>query len=128
MDELRNEIQDLLDRLDPTDALDIFIIAAIIYAAFMLVKGTVAITLLRGAAIILIVFVVLAQAFDLEVLDFVIRNSLTGLIIAVPIIFQPEIRRALERIGRTGFGAWARPPFDGLIDAVSATAYDLGRH
>jgi diadenylate cyclase len=128
MDELRNEIQDLLDRLDPTDALDIFIIAAIIYAAFMLVKGTVAITLLRGAAIILIVLVVLAQALDLEVLDFLIRNSFTGLIIAVPIIFQPEIRRALERVGRTGFGAWTRPAFDGLVDTVATSAFELGRH
>jgi diadenylate cyclase len=127
MGDVRNEIRDLLDRLDPTDALDIAIIFLVIYGAFLLLRGTVAIALLRGGAILLIVLVVLANALDLEVLDFVIRNSLTGIIIAVPIIFQPEIRRALERIGRTGFRVWTRPAYDGLLDTVTATALDLGR-
>jgi diadenylate cyclase len=53
----------------------------------------------------------------------VIRNSLTGLIIAVPIIFQPEIRRALERVGRTGL--WTRPAYENVIDVVSKVASDL---
>lgn len=120
-----NEIQDVLDRVDPLDPLDVLLIAFIIYAAFLLLRGTAAIALLRGAAIILVVIVFLAQALNLEVLDFVIRNSLTGLIIAVPIIFQPEIRRALERIGRAGLGVWARSPYEGLIETVSRTAAEL---
>ena len=123
----RDEVQDLLDRADPTDALDIFLIALVIYSAFLLLRGTTAIALLRGAAIILVAAVILAQALNLEVLDFVIRNSLTGLIIAVPIIFQPEIRRALERVGRTGLRVWARPAYDGLIDAVSSTVTELAK-
>jgi len=120
-----NEIQDILDRLGPIDVLDIFLIALIIYGAFMLLRGTAAIALLRGATIILIVIVLLAQALNLEVLDFVIRNSLTGLIIAVPIIFQPEIRRALERVGRTGFRGWTRSPYEQLIDTVGRSALEL---
>ena len=119
-----NEIQDILDRLGPIDVLDVFLIALIIYGAFMLLRGTAAIALLRGATIILIVIVILAQALNLEVLDFVIRNSLTGLIIAVPIVFQPEIRRALERVGRTGF-RWTRSPYDQLIDTVGRSALEL---
>jgi diadenylate cyclase len=107
--------------------LDILLIALLIYWAFLLLKGTAAIALLRGAAIILIAVVFLANALNLEVLDFVIRNSLTGLIIAIPIIFQPEIRRALERVGRTGL--WARAPYEDVIDTVTATAADLAaRH
>jgi diadenylate cyclase len=47
------------------------------------------------------------------------------LIIAVPIIFQPEIRRALERVGRTGMGVWARPPYEDLIQTISKAAADL---
>jgi diadenylate cyclase len=122
---LGDEIQDILDRVDPIDALDVFLIAFIIYWAFLLLRGTAAIALLRGAAVILVVVVILAQALNLEVLDWAIRHSLTGLIIAVPIIFQPEIRRALERIGRTGFRVWARPAYDALIDTVSRSAMDL---
>jgi diadenylate cyclase len=120
-----NEIQDALDRLGPIDVLDIFLIALLIYGMFMLLRGTAAIALLRGAAIILIVITILAQALNLEVLDFVIRNSLVGLIIAVPIVFQPEIRRALERVGRTGFRGWARSPYDQLIDTVGRSALEL---
>ena len=127
MGELRDEFQNILDRLDPTDALDVLLIALAIYWVFLLLRGTAAITLLRGAAIILVGAVILAQVLNLEVLNFVIRNSLTGLIIAVPIIFQPEIRRALERVGRTGFRVWARPAFDGLIDTVSAASIELAR-
>jgi len=125
MGELQNQIQDILDRLGPIDVLDIFLIALLIYAAFMLLRGTAAIALLRGAAIILIVITLLAQALNLSVLDFVIRNSITGLIIAVPIIFQPEIRRALERVGRTGFRGWTRSPYEQLIDTVGRTAMEL---
>lgn len=125
MGELREEIQDILDRIGPIDVLDVLLIALIIYSAFLLLRGTAAIALLRGAAIVLVVIVILAQALNLEVLDFAIRNSLTGLIIAVPIIFQPEIRRALERVGRTGLRVWARGPYGGLIDTVSRSAVEL---
>ena len=122
---LQRQIQDILDRLGPIDVLDIFLIALLIYGVFLLLRGTAAIALLRGAAIILIVIAILAQALNLTVLDFVIRNSLTGLIIAVPIIFQPEIRRALERVGRTGFRVWTRSPYEQLIDTVGRTAMEL---
>jgi diadenylate cyclase len=122
---LQQQIQDILDRLGPIDVLDIFLIALLIYGVFLLLRGTAAIALLRGAAIILIVIAILAQALNLAVLDFVIRNSLTGLIIAVPIIFQPEIRRALERVGRTGFRVWTRSPYEQLIDTVGRTAMEL---
>ena len=125
MGQFWDEVQDILERVDPTDALDVFLIAVIIYWVLLLLRGTAAIALLRGAAIVLVGAVILAQVLNLEVLDFVIRNSFAGLIIAVPIIFQPEIRRALERVGRTGFRFWARPAYDGLIDTVGATAMGL---
>lgn len=125
MGQFRDDIQDILDRLDPTDGLDILLIALVTYWVFLLLRGTAAIALLRGAAIILVGAVILAQVLDLEVLNFVIRNSLTGLIIAVPIIFQPEIRRALERIGRTGLRGWAHAGFSDLLDTIASTAMDL---
>jgi diadenylate cyclase len=127
MDDFRDELKDILDRLDPVDFLDIFLIAFAIYWVFLLLRGTAAMTVLRGAALILIAAVVLAQALDLQVLDFVIRNSFIGLLIGIPIIFQPEIRRALERVGRTGLRVWARPAETSLIDTVTGVAMELGR-
>jgi diadenylate cyclase len=118
-----DNVRDALSRVGAIDVLDIALIALLIYGALLLLKGTAAISLLRGGAMILIVVVLLARALNLEVLDFVIRNSLTGLIIAVPIVFQPEIRRALERVGRTGI--WSRPAYEDVIEVVSKTAADL---
>jgi diadenylate cyclase len=83
--------------------------------------------LLRGAAILLVGAVILAQVLELEVLGFVIRNSFIGLLIAIPIIFQPEIRRALERVGRTGLHVWNRPSYDAVIDAVAESTLTLAR-
>lgn len=121
------DIQDVFGRFEPLDALDILIIAFIIYWVFLLLRGTVAIALLRGAAITLVGAVILAQVLDLKVLNFVIRNSVTGLIIAAAVIFHPEIRRALERVGRTGLGVLGRPSEDRVIDTVSAAAVHLAR-
>src|SRR3989304_9831787 len=103
-----DELQNVFDRFDGTDALDILLIAFVIYWVFLLLRGTTAIALLRGGAIILVGGIALARLLNLEVLNFVLRNSLIGLIIAVPIVFQPEIRRALERVGRTGVRGWER--------------------
>ena len=125
MGDARNEIRDILDRVDSIDVLDILLIALIIYGVFLLLRGTPAMALLRGGGVILVVIVLLARSLNLEVLDFLIRNSLTGLIIAVPIIFQPEIRRALERIGRTGLRGWAHAGFSDLVDTVVSSAMDL---
>jgi diadenylate cyclase len=125
MDGFRDEVDAILERIDAIDALDVLLIALIIYGAFLLLRGTAAIALLRGAAVVLIVIVILARALELEVLDFLIRNSITGLIIAVPIIFQPEIRRALERLGRPAFPGWSQTAVTALIDTVARSTKEL---
>src|SRR3990172_4571810 len=105
MADFLDAIADTLKRLDARGAVDILLIAAIFYWMLLLIRGTTAMTLLRGAAILIIAAVVLAQTLDLKVLDFIIRNSFAGLFVGVLIIFQPEIRRALERLGRAGLRA-----------------------
>ena len=128
MADLWESIRDILHRVGPGSAVDILLIALIFYWVLLLLRGTTAMTLLRGAAFLLIAAVVLARIFDLQVLNFIIRNSFIGLLIAVPIIFQPEIRRALERLGRTGLRAWLRRPrYQEVIDAVSGAVLSLAQ-
>jgi diadenylate cyclase len=111
--------KDAIESFEPADVVDILTIALLIYVAFLLVKGTTAMTLLRGVAILLAVAVLLARVLELRVLNWVIRNSFPALLIAIPIIFQPEIRRFLERLGRTGRWLWAgRAQYDQVIDVV----------
>jgi diadenylate cyclase len=126
-DILRIVIADL-QRLDVRSGLDILIIAGLFYWLLLLLRRTTAMALLRGAAIILTAAVVLGRLFDLRVLNWLVRNSLTGLLIAVPIIFQPEIRRALERLGRTSArGLLARPDHGSVVHAVSRACQRLAR-
>jgi diadenylate cyclase len=126
MSDLLEGIRDTLGELDARSVFDILLIAAIFYWVLLLLRGTTAMTLLRGFAFLLIAAFVLASLFDLLVLNFLLRNSLIGLAVAIPIIFQPEIRRALERLGRSGVRVWLdRPGYEALIDVLADAALGL---
>jgi diadenylate cyclase len=68
----------------------------------ILVQGTKAVQLLRGLLFLVVVALTTTSIFDLTAFRWLIRNSLPALLVAIPVIFQPELRRALERLGRTG--------------------------
>ena len=82
--------------------LDIAIVALVFYWLLSLISGTSAATLVRGILILLTVAFVLSNVFNLTMLQFLLRNSIPALIFAIPVLFQPEIRRALEQLGRAG--------------------------
>jgi diadenylate cyclase len=82
--------------------LDIAIVTVLLYWLLSLISGTSAATLVRGILILLTLAFVLSNVFNLTMLQFLLRNSIPALIIAIPVLFQPEIRRALEQLGRAG--------------------------
>ena len=79
--------------------LDIFIVSAIIYRLLVLMIGTRGIQLVKGF-LMLGTLALLASAADLHLVSWFFRSSLWALIIAIPIVFQPELRKMLEEIGR----------------------------
>jgi diadenylate cyclase len=126
MRQLYNNIVDSLQRLNGSAVLDILLIAAIIYALLMALRGTTAMTLLRGGVAIICILFLLGQALGLSVVNFVLRNSLPGLVLGTIVIFQPEIRRALERAGRTSVRHWLSSDEEDLaIDEISQAVTDL---
>jgi diadenylate cyclase len=126
--EIPQGVQDVYSRLDFSAALDILLISLSIYWVLLLIRGTTAMTVLRGAGVILVVAFLLSRALNLEVVSWVLRNSVAGLLLAVAVIFQPEIRRALERIGRTGLTSFLqRPERRHTLDSVMKAAMRLGR-
>jgi len=128
MSDLYDFLRDNLQQFNASSALDIAIISLILFWLLLLLKGTTAMAVMRGAFILLIAAVALGRVFDLVVLNFLIRNSFLGILIGLPIVFQPEIRRALERVGRTGiraFGGAVSNP--GTVDAVSEAALDMAK-
>lgn len=85
-----------------TALLDIGVVALIFFGISLLVRGTQAVPLLRGMMIVLVVAGVIALALPLTAFRWLLGNILTAAAVAIPVIFQPELRRALERVGRAG--------------------------
>ena len=82
--------------------LDIFVVWFLIYRLFELVRGTKAVQLLKGVAIFIGIRIV-AELIGLHTLSWLMNQVITYGVIAAIIIFQPEVRRGLEHIGRSAF-------------------------
>lgn len=82
--------------------LDIIVVTVILYQLLMLIKGTRAVQLLKGLFVLVIVSI-LAEQLGLATLNWMLDKVWTMLLVALPIVFQPELRRALEQLGRGKF-------------------------
>lgn len=92
----------LLERLrDWQNVLDIALVAAVIYGVLRLFRGTQAVQLLRGLVLIAIVFAILSQIQQLTAFRWLLTTAAPFIAVAIPVVFQPELRRALERVGRS---------------------------
>ncbi len=90
-------------RLNLLSVIDILLVTLIFYGLFRLMQGTQAVQLLRGVIIVVLLTILITNVLQLAAFSWLIRNSLSALLVAIPVIFQPELRRALERVGRAGF-------------------------
>lgn len=93
---------------------DILLVAYVIYKLLMLIKGTRAVQLLKGLAL-LVIASALSDRLHLYTMNWILEKTWTMLFVALPIIFWPELRRALEQLGRGGF--FGRPFFLAEEDA-----------
>jgi diadenylate cyclase len=91
--------------------IDIGIVALVTYWLFSLIRGTRAVRLVIGVTVLMVVYAV-ARAFDLRLLTWILENGAVVGLFAIVVVFQPELRRALERIGRVGSFAWLLAPAD----------------
>ncbi len=99
----------ILDQVRLTTIIDIGITALLIYWLFSLIRGTRAVRLVIGVSVLVVVYA-LAVAFDLRLLSQVMQAGAVVGLFALVVVFQPELRRALERIGRVGSFAWLLSP------------------
>lgn len=90
----------LLQRLTPLALLDIALVALLFFGVLLLVRATQAISVLRGLVILGVISLALGGSSQLPAFNLVTRTVLPALLVAIPVIFQPELRRALERLGR----------------------------
>lgn len=106
---------------------DILLVSWVIYKLLNLIKGTKAVQLLKGIVVILLIRVV-SEFFGLNTLSWLTQQAIDWGFLAIIIIFQPELRRALEQLGRGRFFSRSNSPDDEdqekMVDAiVKATDY-----
>ena len=100
-----NFISDLLflfQRLNWESAIDIFLVTIIIFVVLNIVRETQALVLLRGVVFLIILLALLTSAVNLPAFSWLVQTTLPALFLAIPVIFAPEIRRGLEKLGRAG--------------------------
>lgn len=85
-----------------SSAIDILVVSFIFYKGYILIKETRAEQLLKGILLIFLL-IPISDILKLRTLNWILENTLTISVISIIIIFQPEIRKALEHIGRTSF-------------------------
>lgn len=107
-----------LESITFTDLIDILIVATFFFAIAYFVRGTQAMALVRGTILVAVVMSLFSSIFQLRAVGWLLTNILTALAIAVPVIFQPELRRFLERLGRGNF--WGRSAPETLRQVIIA--------
>lgn len=130
MTEFLNNLLFIFQRLNWLSVVDILLVTSIFFGLLTWLRDTQAMVLLRGVILIVVALVLLTSLVDLPAFSWLVRNSVPALLFAIPVVFAPEIRRALERIGRAGnflpnLGKITETEFEQSIHAVVTAAARL---
>ena len=110
------------------DVLDIFLVYYIVYRALLVLRGTRAMQVGVGLAMVFVLYIV-AQLLQLVTVLNIMGALISSMILIIVVVFQNDIRRGLQRVGsRAWFGGLVRTQESKLIDAVVEAATDLARH
>ncbi len=113
------------DRLNPirnpNNLLDILLVALLFWWLLDIIRGTRAVQLMRGVIVLLVVALAIGSILPLPTLQWLLTNAVQpALLVAITVLFQPELRRALEALGRTG-DLFARRPFTNNTGDLATT-------
>ncbi len=97
-----NNIFFIFQRISWLSVLDILLVTLIFFGLLYSLRDTQAMALLRGMILLVVALILLTSLVELPAFSWFAQNSLPALLLALPVIFAPEIRRTLERLGRAG--------------------------
>ncbi len=110
----------ILDQVRPATLLDVGITALLLYWLFSLIRGTRAVRLVIGVTVLFAVYFA-AQVLNLRLLTQILQAGAVVGLFALVVVFQPELRRALERIGGVGSLGWLFPGENKVAEAVATS-------
>ena len=106
------------------DIIDILIVAYVIYKVIKVMKDTVAAQLIKGI-VILILAMQISSMLNLYLINYIVVNVMQVGFIALIVVFQPELRRSLERMGRTKLGNFFSVPRENAEEQISNTVTQI---
>ena len=116
---------------NPFVLLDVLIVALIFYWVYIFLKETRAMRIIYGIIILALVFI-LGKLLHLEALNFILTYLTTMIVVAIPVVFQPELRSALERLGRTdiigGFSGLRRSKMVTIVKEICQSVDFLSKN
>ena len=92
----------ILGRLNWLSVVDLTLVTLVFFGILLLLRETQAMVLLRGVLLLVALVGILTSFEVLPAFSWLVRTTLPALVVAIPVIFAPELRRALERLGRAG--------------------------
>lgn len=99
---LWNYLLFIFKRANWLSVVDILLVAVVVFFLLYMLRDTKALVLMRGVLFLIVVISLLSSLRVLPAFSWLIANTLPTMLLAIPVIFAPEIRRVLERLGRTG--------------------------
>lgn len=126
-----SHVIDLLRTITMLDIVDILVVAFFLNKLYLMLKNTRAASLVKGLLMLLLIMLV-SKWLNLYVINWILEKFMTMVMIALPVVFQPELRRALEQIGRGKLFRRStvlnEMQVETMLEAVATTADDLSRN
>lgn len=127
MSDFINNLLFIFQRLNWESVIDILLVTIVFLILLLFLRNTQAMVLLRGIIFLVMTISLLTAVLDLPAFSWLVDTTLPAMLLAIPVIFAPEIRRALERVGRAGN---LIPPWGGAEqtqDIISAVVRSASR-
>ena len=125
MSDFFSEILFLLQRVSWLTILDLVLVSAIFFVILVVLRETQARTLMRGVIFLVIMISLLTALVNLPAFSWLVSITLPSLLVAIPVIFQPELRRGLERIGRAGTSTFTLRGSTMNMELIKGTIKDV---
>ncbi len=117
----------IFERLDWLSVVDILLVTTVFLSILILLRNTQAMVLLRGALLLMALLALLTSQEVLPAFSWLVRTTLPAIVLAIPVIFAPEIRHALERLGRAGLYQLPEKYAAQVRDAITAIVSSSAR-
>lgn len=116
---------DFFAQLRWRDAIDIALIAIVVYWISLLIRGTRAVQMLIGLVVFFFAYLI-SQSFELYTLNWVLDNFLSSILLVIVVLFQNDIRRALTEVGRGSlFGVKGQTAYGPMLEELTKAAMRL---